>query len=220
MSRRRSGPDHGKELGWWSQLAGGSFIMKSASRLFAVASLLVLIDQITKVMVKGFSVLGYQHQGMVLGESRPLIGETVRLTFVENPGMAFGVSWGEAKIVLTLLTVAIVVLIVRMIVTTPKESSLIRRALTLVLAGAVGNLIDRMFYGVIYGSGPLFYGKVVDFLQVDIPDVTVFGELYTYWPVFNVADSCVSVGVVILLVASMMGNHDVSLFRVGNDRPE
>lgn len=194
--------------------------MTSNYRPFTFAGLLVVIDQITKVLVKGFSLFGYEHQGMVLGESRPLFGETVRLTFVENPGMAFGVSWGEAKIILTLLTVAIVVLIVRMIMTTPQESSVIRHALTLVLAGAVGNLIDRMFYGVLYGTDPLFYGKVVDFLQVDIPDVTVFGELYTYWPVFNVADSCVSIGVVILLIASIMGNHDVSLFRVRDDRSE
>lgn len=194
--------------------------MTSKYRPFTFAGLLVVIDQVTKVLVKGFSLFGYEHQGMVLGESRPLFGETVRLTFVENPGMAFGVSWGEAKIILTLLTVAIVVLIVRMIMTTPQESSVIRHALTLVLAGAVGNLIDRMFYGVLYGTDPLFYGKVVDFLQVDIPDVTVFGELYTYWPVFNVADSCVSIGVVILLIASFMGNHDVSLFRVRDDRSE
>lgn len=193
---------------------------KSMYRPFVIAGLLVMIDQITKVLVKGFSLFGYDHQGMVLGESRPLIRETVRLTFVENPGMAFGVSWGEAKIILTLLTVGIVVLIVRMIMTTPRESAWIRNALTLVLAGAVGNLIDRMFYGVFYGTDPLFYGKVVDFLQVDIPDVTVFGELYTHWPVFNIADSCVSVGVVMLLIASLMGNHDISLFRVRDERSE
>ncbi len=193
---------------------------KSMHRPFVISGLLVVIDQITKVLVKGFSLFGFDHQGMVLGESRPLIGETVRLTFVENPGMAFGVSWGEAKIILTLLTVGIVVLIVRMIITTPRESTVIRSALTLVLAGAVGNLIDRMFYGVFYGTDPLFYGKVVDFLQVDIPDVTLFGELYTYWPVFNVADSCVSIGVVLLLIVSMRGNHDVSLFRVRDDKTE
>ena len=134
--------------------------------------------------------------------------------------MAFGVSWGEAKIILTLLTIGIVALIVRMILTTPPDSRIVRNALVLVLAGAVGNLIDRMFYGVLYGTDPLFYGKVVDFLQVDIPDVTMFGELYTHWPVFNVADSCVSVGVVVLLLASLFGNADVTLFRVQDERSE
>ena len=71
----------------------------------------------------------------------------------------------------------------------------VRLAITLILAGAVGNMIDRVFYGVIFGESALFYGKVVDFILVDIPDV--FG--YTHWPVFNVADSCVSVGIVLLV---------------------
>jgi signal peptidase II len=75
-----------------------------------------------------------------------------------------------------------------------------------------------MFYGVFYGSDPLFYGKVVDFLQVDIPDITIWGEVYTHWPVFNIADSCVSIGVVMLLILSLVGKQDVPLFRVDNDR--
>ena len=57
-------------------------------------------------------------------------------------------------------------------------------------------MIDRVFYGVIYGESPLFYGKVVDFLRVDVPDM--FGM--THWPVFNIADSCVSIGIVLLII--------------------
>ena len=185
-----------------------------------VAVILVVIDQVTKMLVKGFVLFGYTHEGMFLGESRPLIGDVVRLTFVENPGMAFGIGWGDAKIILTLLTIGIVILIVRMLKQTPTSSRVLRGALTLLLGGAVGNLIDRMFYGVMYDSGPLFYGKVVDFLQVDIPDVTLFGELYTHWPVFNVADSCVSIGVVTLLIASSFGGQDVPLFRVRDEQAE
>ena len=55
-------------------------------------------------------------------------------------------------------------------------------------------------YGVLYGEGALFYGLVVDFIQVDIPDVNWFGQVYTHWPVFNVADSCVSCGMVLLFI--------------------
>lgn len=101
---------------------------------------------------------------------------------------------------------------------TPESARTVRFSLTLLLGGAVGNLIDRMFYGVLYGEGPLFYGKVVDFLQVDIPDVSLFGELYTHWPVFNVADSCVSVGVVTLLIASMISDQNVPLFGVRDEK--
>jgi signal peptidase II len=69
----------------------------------------------------------------------------------------------------------------------------------LILAGAFGNFIDRMFYGVLYGEGPLFYGLVVDFIQIDIPDIQLGQFAYTHWPVFNIADSCVSIGMILIL---------------------
>ncbi|MFN4908867.1 MAG: signal peptidase II [Bacteroidota bacterium] len=191
---------------------------RSVRRPLTIAAMLVVLDQVTKVLVKGFDLFGIVHEGMFLGESRPLLGDALRLTFVENPGMAFGIEWGNAKIILTLLTIGIVLLIVRMIMQTPESARTVRFSLTLLLGGAVGNLIDRMFYGVLYGEGPLFYGKVVDFLQVDIPDVSLFGELYTHWPVFNVADSCVSVGVVTLLIASMISDQNVPLFGVRDEK--
>lgn len=191
---------------------------RSVRRPLTIAAMLVVLDQVTKVLVKGFDLFGIVHEGMFLGESRPLLGDALRLTFVENPGMAFGIEWGNAKIILTLLTIGIVLLIVRMIMQTPESARTVRFSLTLLLGGAVGNLIDRMFYGVLYGEGPLFYGKVVDFLQVDIPDVSLFGELYTHWPVFNVADSCVSVGVVTLLIASMISDQNVPQFGVRDEK--
>jgi signal peptidase II len=77
----------------------------------------------------------------------------------------------------------------------------VRLGIMLIFAGAMGNLVDRVFYGVIFNEGPLFYGRVVDFVQVDIPDINFLGLNYTYFPVFNVADSCVSCGVVTLLLA-------------------
>jgi signal peptidase II len=194
--------------------------LRSIRRPLTIALVLVVLDQITKILVKGFDLFGVVHEGMFLGESRPLLGEVLRLTFVENPGMAFGIGWGDAKIILTLLTIVIVVLIVKMIMQTPASARIVRVSLTLLLGGAVGNLIDRMFYGVMYGEGPLFYGKVVDFLQVDIPDVSLFGELYTHWPVFNIADSCVTVGVVTLLIATMISDQNVPLLRVRDEHED
>ncbi len=194
--------------------------LRSIRRPLTIALVLVVLDQLTKILVKGFDLFGVVHEGMFLGESRPLLGEVLRLTFVENPGMAFGIGWGDAKIILTLLTIVIVVLIVKMIMQTPSSARIVRVSLTLLLGGAVGNLIDRMFYGVMYGEGPLFYGKVVDFLQVDIPDVSLFGELYTHWPVFNIADSCVTVGVVTLLIATMISDQNVPLLRVRDEHED
>ncbi len=66
-----------------------------------------------------------------------------------------------------------------------------RVAWVLIMGGAMGNLIDRCFYGVFYGESSLFYGRVVDFLD--------FGYKENWWPVFNIADSAVTVGVSILV---------------------
>ena len=77
---------------------------------------------------------------------------------------------------------------------------LIRLALAFILAGAIGNLIDRTFYGLIYHYAPLFFGRVVDFVQVDVWDFTLFGKTYTTWPIFNVADVSVTVGFMIILI--------------------
>ncbi|MCU0330417.1 MAG: signal peptidase II [Candidatus Kapabacteria bacterium] len=170
--------------------------------LFSIVVVLVLFDQVTKLTVKGFSFLGFTHEGMYLGQSIPVLGDVVRWTFVENPGMAFGISFGAGKIVLTLLTFLIVGFLIWYLRALKHAHNGVRFAVMLVLSGAIGNLIDRAFYGVLYGEAPLFYGKVVDFVQVDIPDITIFGEMWSHFPVFNVADSCVSVGIVLLIIFS------------------
>ena len=156
-----------------------------------IAAVLVVLDQVTKVLVK---------TSMILGESHPMIGSIVNLTFVENPGMAFGISWGDGKLILTLLTIVIAGVLVWYLRQIANGHWAPRLAVTLILAGAVGNLIDRALYGVIFGEAPLFYGRVVDFIQVDIPDITWLGDVHTHFPVFNIADSCVTVGVLLLLL--------------------
>lgn len=169
-------------------------------RYHLIALALVGLDQFTKIMVKGFSLAGFQHEGMYLGQSYPLLGDVVRITYVENAGMAFGISWGEAKVVLTFITILIAGFLGYYLYTVRFAKLVTRISITLLFAGAVGNLIDRSLYGVIYGEAGLFMGRVVDFIQVDIPDVTWFGSTYTHWPVFNVADSCVFIGIVLLIL--------------------
>jgi signal peptidase II len=161
---------------------------------------LILLDQLTKIAIKGFHLGGWKHEGMTLYQSIEVLGDAVRLTYVENPGMAFGISFGAGKIFLSLFSVIASALLVWYLARLETPSFGAKLALALIFAGATGNLIDRVFYGVIYSESPLFYGKVVDFVDVDMPDFMLFGREYTRFWVFNVADSCVSVGMCLMLL--------------------
>jgi signal peptidase II len=169
--------------------------------LFIVAVILLILDQATKLAVKGFDFFGFSHQGMYLGQSIPVIGDFLQWTYVENEGMAFGIKFGVWKIFLSLFSIVAAVLLGWYLNKLRGFNIWVRLGIMLIFAGALGNLVDRVFYGVIFNEGPLFYGRVVDFVQVDIPDITFLGLNYSHWPVFNVADSCVSCGVVTLLLA-------------------
>lgn len=170
-------------------------------KVLFVTLIVVIIDQVTKFLVKGLKIesLGINIQGMPYGSSKPFLGDVVKLTFIENPGMAFGIDIGP-KMFLTIFTIVASMFIFFYIYKHRKDGILIRLSLALILAGAVGNLIDRTFYGLIYDYAPLFKGKVVDFMQVEFWDFTLLGRTYTTWPIFNVADVSVSVGFLIILV--------------------
>lgn len=167
---------------------------------FIVVALLILIDQAAKLSVKGFSLLGIRHEGMFPGQTVSVVGDAIRFTFVENPGMAFGITFGAGKIFLTSFSLIAACGLAWYLHKLSGFSVAIRIGITLILAGALGNFIDRAFYGVFYGEAPLFFGSVVDFIQIDIPDVVIFGQTWSHWPVFNIADSCVTCGMILLLL--------------------
>lgn len=168
-----------------------------------VSLIIVIVDQITKLLVKGFAIsfLGLNFEGMYLGQMIPVWGDFFRLTFVENPGMAFGYDPGESfKLIISIFSlIASIGLVIYLYVIRDKSLSL-RIAIACILGGAVGNLIDRTFYGVFFDYAPLFYGKVVDFLDFDFFNFTLFGRSYDRWPVFNIADAAVTIGVLILIL--------------------
>lgn len=163
----------------------------------------VIIDQLTKIFVKGFSIpiLNFNFDGMYYGQSIPVIGDFFRLTYIENPGMAFGFDPGDGfKLAISLFSlIASVGLLIYLYAIRNKNLSL-RIAIAFILGGAVGNLIDRTFYGVLFDYAPLFYGRVVDFFDFDFFDFTLFGRSYDRWPIFNIADAAVSIGVLILIL--------------------
>ncbi len=164
--------------------------------------LVVLIDQITKFFIKGFTlpILNLHQNGLNYGEKHEIIGSFLRITFVENPGMAFGIDLGiSSKFFLSVFSIVASVGILIYLYKVKDDGFMLRFSLALILAGALGNLIDRVFYGVIYGYAPLFQGKVVDFVDIDFFDMNLFGVVYDRWPIFNVADMAVSIGVVLLI---------------------
>jgi len=163
----------------------------------------VLVDQLSKLFVKGFSIpfLNLSIHGMYQGERIPLLGNFFNITFVENPGIAFGIYFGDSfKFLISLFTlIASIGLAVYLYRSRDKIFSL-RFAIALILGGAVGNLIDRIFYGVFYGYGPLFHGKVVDFFNLKFFNFFIFDRLFGSY-VFNFADLSVTSGVILLLFA-------------------
>jgi signal peptidase II len=168
-----------------------------------VSAFVLIADQITKLFIKGISIpfLNINTPGFEYGKSIEVIGSFFRITFVENPGMAFGIGVGDTfKIFLSVFSLAAGIGILIYLYKLREEKFIVRFALALIFGGAIGNFIDRAFYGVLYDYAPLFYGRVVDFLDVDFFDFTLFGHTYNRWPIFNIADTAVTVGVGLLLI--------------------
>jgi len=163
----------------------------------------VFIDQLSKFYIKGIDIpfLNISFKGMFVGESIRVIGNFFKITYIENPGMAFGFNPGsDFKLWISIFSlIASIGLIVYLYMVRNNTLSL-RIALAMILGGAVGNLIDRAFYGIIYKYSPVFYGKVVDFLDFDFFNFAIFGRNYERWPIFNIADAAVTTGVMILLL--------------------
>ncbi len=169
-------------------------------RVLIFSGLIVLCDQVTKLLVRGLSIpaLGIDWPGMPYGTSMPVLGNFLRLTYIENPGMAFGIDIG-GKLFFSIFSIVASAAIILYLYRARHEPVGFRISLSMILGGAVGNLIDRVFYGLLFDSGPAFHGRVVDFIDVDFIHIDLFGLHVSRFPVFNVADSFVTVGVILLI---------------------
>jgi signal peptidase II len=179
--------------------------------------LVLLVDQISKFYIK---------TNFALGEEVPVF-DWFRILFVENEGMAWGTKIpGEyGKLFLTLFRLVAIVGIGYWLWDSVKKngSRILITAIALIFAGAFGNIIDSVFYGIIFndsygqvaefmpaqgGYGTLFHGKVVDMLyfplwQGNLPHWIPLwgGNYFTFFePVFNIADTAISAGVILLLL--------------------
>ena len=79
-----------------------------------------------------------------------------------------------------------------------------RLPLAFILGGAVGNMIDRTFYGVIYNYSSIFQGSVVDFIDIDFIDINLFGLELNRWWIFNIADASVTIGIFVIILSSFI----------------
>jgi len=172
-------------------------------RVLFISLIVIVLDQVSKVYVKGISlpIINFKIDGMYPGEIIPVIGEFFRITFIENPGLAFGFDPGiDFKLAVSVFSVIASIGLLFYLFKIKDQKFPLRISIAFILGGAIGNLIDRVFYGVFYGYAPLFYGKVVDFFDVDFFDFSLLGKHYDRWPIFNIADASVTIGVLILLI--------------------
>lgn len=171
--------------------------------LILLGMLLVVIDQIIKVAVK---------MEMIPGVPVPVLGRWFQLVFVENAGMAFGMGSNGGvwvKLALTLFRIGLFIFLVWWIKKLAVQGTAptgVLIGLTLISSGALGNLLDSMFYGIIWPElmvdGAPFgflFGKVVDMFWFPLIR-NAAGECIFFKPVFNFADSCVTVGAFYLLL--------------------
>ena len=188
---------------------------KQAVWVCAIVLLTLIIDQVIKIWVKTHMQLGEEIR----------VFDWFRILFVENMGMAFGLELGS-KLFLTFFRIIAMGLIAYAIVILIKSRHFslgFLACLALIFAGGIGNVIDSMFYGIIFsdshgqvaelfptggGYGTFMHGKVVDMLYFPLIDTVwpswipfIGGKSFTFFdPVFNFADSCISIGVILLLV--------------------
>jgi signal peptidase II len=183
-------------------------IQKSPFKFFLLTLVLIALDQGVKLAVHQYMAPGFAGQVKV-------VGDWLKLHYVLNPGMAFGMQLGHeyGKLLLSVFRLFAMVGIGYYLVNLAHRGAPngLLWAMSMILAGAVGNVIDSTFYGVFlnnapYGSPtPWFHGQVIDMIFVDvwegfIPDwVPVWGGQYYSTPIFNVADSCIFVGVCLIL---------------------
>ena len=145
-------------------------------RILFVSSILVLTDQLSKFVVR---------KTMLLYESIPVIPEFFHLTYVTNDGMAFGINFPFGIYIFSTISIIFTIFLFWYLWTIKDQGIIIRIGVGLIIAGAIGNLIDRVFLG-----------EVVDFLDFMIGNY--------HWYVFNLADSFVTVGMGFILYDSLI----------------
>lgn len=170
-------------------------------KILFLSLILFLIDQTSKLFVRGFSLpwFNLNHNGLSPGETKPLINNVLHITLVENPGIAFGIDPGESlKDLILIITILTCIGFLAYLIFAKNADKRVRISIALILGGAAGNLFDRIFYGYFYNYAPLFQGNVVDFLDIRFFRLFIFDNIHGNY-VFNFADISILSGVFILI---------------------
>lgn len=184
--------------------------MKGVGKYFILTIGVIILDQLVKLMV---------HYNMDLGLAGQIkvFGEWFKIHYTLNPGMAFGLELGSdnGKLFLTLFRIGAVFAIayyLKYLYDRNVHPGLLW-SMALILGGAIGNVLDSTFYGLLldnapYGSPyPWFHGQVVDMFYIDIWEGVLpnwipmlGGQYYSLWPIFNIADASIFCGVALILI--------------------
>ena len=198
-------------------------------RYFILAFVIIVIDQTSKILV---------FNNMYLHEEINVLGDWFRLHYLLNPGMAFGIRWENefGKLALTIFRIGAMFgiswYLLKMIQRNMHSGFL--WCMGLILGGAVGNVIDSTFYGVLLNnapensSTPWFHGQVIDMLYFPLfeffwPEWVPFlgGKFFEFFsPVFNIADSSIFIGVTTILIFQKRFFKDHLISGSSPDSPE
>ncbi len=172
-------------------------------KYFLVSLGVIVLDQIVKLIVHFNMVKGLEGQIKVLGN-------WFKLHYLTNKGMAFGLElpFEHGKVLLTLFRVFAMVAIAFYLIHLYRKQAPngLLMCVGLILGGAIGNLIDSIFYGVLLKNAPFdapypwFHGQVVDMFYIDIWEGYIGDRYMALWPVFNVADASIFIAITVILI--------------------
>ena len=181
---------------------------KGLTASLIIVVIILLLDQVLKIWVKTH---------MSIGQEIPVLGNWFKLLFIENPGMAFGWmgSDGIVKFLLSIFRIVAVILLFFLLFRLSKKGTKfgVLFGIALITAGALGNIIDCVFYGEVFHYAGWLHGKVVDMLYFPVIDIArednswlpnfFFGpdnHFIFFRPIFNLADSAITIGVFYMVI--------------------
>lgn len=159
---------------------------KKLTALFAPVAVVLILDQISKYLVRTSPDL----------QRTELIDGWLAFNFTKNPGMALGMDWLSTPVISSVAILATIGIFLYVLLTLNRSTYSYLVCMGLILGGALGNITDRIFMGIVGGYGGVLDGHVVDFIHFNL----VIGETPVFPYIFNVADVAISTSIIVLLL--------------------